>query len=97
MDGEKQQKPTVPVLIDTTAIKVLTQVGCITFVIGAIAIFGGLWLDNQLGTRPWITVVLVMISMPIVMWIIYKITITKTRHLTVNHSNKSQNRKEENP
>jgi uncharacterized protein (DUF983 family) len=98
MDGDKQDKSTLPVLIDTTAIKVLTQVGCITFIIGAIAIFGGLWVDTQLGTRPWITVLLVTISMPIVMWVIYKVTISGTRHLAdTKHLNKSQDRKEENP
>jgi F0F1-type ATP synthase assembly protein I len=95
MDGDKP-KPTLPVVINATVIRVLAQVGCITFVIGALAIFGGLWLDNLVGTRPWLTVIFVTVSMPIVMWIIYKFTITSTRHLTSGQGEKSQARKEEN-
>jgi MFS-type transporter involved in bile tolerance (Atg22 family) len=97
MDGDKHQKQTLPVLINATVIKVMVQVGCMTFIVGAFAIIGGLWLDNQLGTRPWLTVFLVTISMPAVMFLIYKITISGTRHLVDNNTTKSTTHKEENP
>jgi hypothetical protein len=96
MDGDKH-KSTLPFLVNTTVVKVLVQAGCITFIVGLLAIFGGLWLDGLIGTRPWLTVLFVTISMPIVMWLIYKITISGTRHLISNQEDKSKNRKEENP
>ena len=41
------------------------EVGCLTLVIVLLAVFGGLWLDRLLGTRPLFTVGLVLASAPI--------------------------------
>jgi hypothetical protein len=41
------------------------EVGCITLVIVLLAVFGGLWLDNLLGTKPLFTVGLVLASAPV--------------------------------
>jgi F0F1-type ATP synthase assembly protein I len=48
--------------------KVLTvggEVGCITLVIVIVAVFGGIWLDRVLGTKPLFTVGLVLLSAPL--------------------------------
>jgi F0F1-type ATP synthase assembly protein I len=44
---------------------VVSQVGLVTVVIVLVALFGGLWLDNQFGTRPIITIALMVLSMPV--------------------------------
>jgi F0F1-type ATP synthase assembly protein I len=41
------------------------EVGCSTLLIVLVAVFGGLWLDQILGTKPLITVILVLASAPL--------------------------------
>jgi hypothetical protein len=40
-------------------------VGCLTLIIVLAAVFGGLWLDRMLGTKPLLTVLLVLASAPV--------------------------------
>ncbi len=40
-------------------------IGCIVLVIVLGALGLGLWLDNLLGTRPWLTLGLVVLSIPV--------------------------------
>jgi hypothetical protein len=57
---------------------VVGQVGCLTLLIVLAALFGGLWLDNFFGTKPVITVVLMIASVPVTLvvmfWIVRKAT-----------------------
>ncbi len=41
------------------------QVGCLTLLIVFAAVFGGLWLDNLLGTKPVLTLIFVLASAPL--------------------------------
>jgi F0F1-type ATP synthase assembly protein I len=41
------------------------QVGVLTLVIVLAAVFGGLALDNRYGTKPWVTVGLLVASIPV--------------------------------
>jgi hypothetical protein len=41
------------------------EMGCLMLVIVLAAVFGGLWLDNLLGTKPLFTIGLVLASVPI--------------------------------
>ena len=41
------------------------EIGCLTLVIVLAAVFGGLLLDRQLGTRPMFTIMIVLGSAPI--------------------------------
>jgi hypothetical protein len=54
-----------PDLINWALLGLIGQVGCVTFVIILLVIFLGLWLDNQFGTRPFITFALVIGSIPV--------------------------------
>jgi NADH:ubiquinone oxidoreductase subunit H len=51
--------------LNLTLAAVTSQVGCITVVITIGALFLGLWLDAQFGTRPLLTVVLTISSLPV--------------------------------
>jgi hypothetical protein len=58
---------------------VVGQVGCLTLAIVLAALFGGLWLDGVFGTKPAITLVLMIASVPVTLvvmfWIVRKATV----------------------
>ncbi len=60
----------------------VAQVGCITLAIILAALFGGLWLDNQMGTKPTYTIVLLLVSIPVsvvLMLVVARKTLSKMR------------------
>ena len=57
------------------AFKVLAQIGVLTVVVVVVALFGGLWLDRLLNTRPLFTVVLLLGSFPLSLYIIYRVAL----------------------
>jgi len=46
-------------------IVLITQVGCLTFVIILLSLLGGLWLDKTFGTRPLFTLSFLLAGTPI--------------------------------
>jgi F0F1-type ATP synthase assembly protein I len=57
------------------AFKILAQIGVLTVAVVVIALFGGLYLDRLLGTRPLFTVVLLLGSFPLSLYIIYRVAL----------------------
>jgi hypothetical protein len=55
---------------------VIGQVGCLTLVVIGIALGAGLWLDNQFGTRPIITLVFVIASVPLTLFLMFRVVLT---------------------
>jgi hypothetical protein len=51
--------------LNLTLTSVAAQVGCLTLVIVLLAVFGGLWLDARFQSRPIITIVLLVASIPV--------------------------------
>jgi len=56
-----------------TILFVMLQVGVATLVIVLLSVFGGLWLDEKFGTKPWFTAILVLAGIPITIVVMYKI------------------------
>jgi F0F1-type ATP synthase assembly protein I len=52
-------------MVNTLLIVMVGQVGCLTLVIIIASLFGGLWLDNTLGTKPLFTLILLLAGIPI--------------------------------
>ena len=52
---------------------IIGQVGCLTLVIILGAIIAGLWLDNQYQTRPLFTLILVLASIPITLFLMFRL------------------------
>lgn len=52
-------------LVQTLLVVVIGQVGCITLAVVLASVFGGLWLDNQFGTKPTFTLVFLFAGIPI--------------------------------
>lgn len=57
---------------------VVGLVGFLTLAIILVAIFGGLWLDSRMGTRPMFTIGLVILSIPLTLlvmfWVVRAVT-----------------------
>lgn len=77
-DSNQSEKNRAQYVFNLTLAAVAGQVGCLTLFIVLAALFGGLWLDNQFGTRPIITVVLMVASVPVTLvlmfWVVRKAT-----------------------
>ena len=54
----------------------LSQVGCVTVFIIIIALLLGLWLDNLLGTRPILTIVSLLVSIPVSLYSVVRIALS---------------------
>lgn len=57
------------------------QIGCITIAVLGAALFAGLWLDQQLNTRPLLTVILLLISLPLSLALTLRIALSAARQI----------------
>lgn len=76
-EGNKKQR-TINVLIAV----LVAQIGLVTLIIILAALFGGMWLDNRLETKTTYTIILLLASVPVsvfVMLLIARSTIKKIR------------------
>lgn len=54
----------------------LGQVGCVTVAIIAVALLAGLWLDTQLDTRPLFTILLILGSVPVTLYLMVRLVLS---------------------
>jgi len=69
-------------LVNTVLIVMVGQVGCLTLAIILGSVFGGLWLDERFGTRPVLTLILLVGGIPLsvlIMLAVARRTIAKIR------------------
>jgi len=76
--GEKNQKQYI---YNITLAVLVGQVGCLTLLIVMAAVFGGLYLDNQFGSRPWFTLSLVIGSIPISLAVMFFVSRAAIRRI----------------
>lgn len=67
--------------LNLTVIGIFGQVGCLTLVIIFLALFGGLWLDGMFDTKPLFTIVLMVGSVPVTLFLMFWTVIWATRRL----------------
>jgi F0F1-type ATP synthase assembly protein I len=48
------------------------QIGCMAVAVTIGALLVGLWLDGQLHTSPWLTIILLLASMPVSVYLIFR-------------------------
>lgn len=70
------------------------QVGCLTLVIVLAALFTGLWLDNYFQTRPMITVILMVASVPLTLVLMFWVVKSATSRLQQNPTPENKNEEE---
>ena len=69
-------------IINTVLIVMVGQVGCLTLVIVLASLFGGLWLDRTLNTKPLFTLILLFAGIPlsvVLMLVIARRTIARLK------------------
>lgn len=53
----------------------LGQIGCLTLILIAVALAGGLWLDTQFNTRPLFTIILILGTVPITLYLMVRMVL----------------------
>jgi F0F1-type ATP synthase assembly protein I len=86
-DQESKKKTTHNFLIAA----VTGQIGCLTLIIVLAAVFGGLALDANYGTKPWFTVGLLIASIPVSLLLMIFIVRKAVSRLKTNKSNEIRN------
>jgi MFS-type transporter involved in bile tolerance (Atg22 family) len=75
-DGTSPDKAPALRALQMALLGVIGQVGCLTLVIILVALVAGLWLDNQFQTRPLFTIILVIASMPITIFLMFRVVLS---------------------
>jgi F0F1-type ATP synthase assembly protein I len=73
-----------------TMAAVAGQVGCLTLAIIFAALFLGLWLDSRFDSRPWITIVLMIGSVPVTLFLMFWVVRKATARLTSGSNQKAK-------
>jgi ABC-type transport system involved in cytochrome c biogenesis permease subunit len=79
---EKQGKDRFQYAMNLTLASIAGQVGCLTLVIIFIALFAGLWLDRSFDTRPLFTIVLLLGSVPVTLYLMFRVVKAATSRIT---------------
>jgi MFS-type transporter involved in bile tolerance (Atg22 family) len=76
--GEKQPSPPPgsPSALNLTLASVASLGGCLVVIVVLGALSGGLWLDNLLKTKPLFTLALVIGSVPVGIFLMYRVAIS---------------------
>jgi F0F1-type ATP synthase assembly protein I len=69
---------------NTILATVVGQVGCFTPVIILGALFTGLWLDRQFETKPLFTIIFIVSSAPVSVYVLYRIVRAATAKLKID-------------
>jgi hypothetical protein len=75
---------------------VIGQVGCLTLVIITIALVAGLWLDSQLETRPLFTLVFILGSIPVTLYLMVRLVLTVAPKLEMSTTRAIESEEKEN-
>ena len=76
---------------------VLGQVGCLTLLVILVALVAGLWLDNQFHTRPLFVLLLVLGSMPVTLFLMFRLVLSLAPRLQMAAGKTSGPASEEEP
>ena len=86
-----QPEPKDRNIINTVLVVMIGQVGCLTLVILLLSVLGGLWLDNRFGTKPILTIVLLLLGIPVsvfLMIVVARRTLVKLKAKSESGNNK---------
>ncbi len=70
-----------PFAPNLTAMSLAGQIGCVVPLIILAAVLGGLWLDRHFGTERWITLGLLLASLPISIFITFRLAMRTVQEL----------------
>ncbi len=84
-DGKQPDNNRFPPEVGKRAARLGAEVGFSTLFIILGAVFGGLWLDNYLGTRPIIMLILVLGTVPVSLVITYRMARKAVKDFEESH------------
>ena len=94
MTSKKEENKRNDYAFNLSVAVVAGQVGCLTLVIVLAALFTGLWLDNYFQTRPMITVLLMIASVPVTLVLMFWVVKSATSRLQQNPTPENTNEEE---
>jgi F0F1-type ATP synthase assembly protein I len=78
MEPENQGKKSPQYALNMTLAGIAGQVGCLTLVVIFVALFAGLWLDNNFDTKPLFTLILLIGSVPVTVILMFRMVRSAT-------------------
>lgn len=93
MSLEKEPITSKQKLLNLTLVGIVSQVGCLTLVIILASLFLGLFLDSRFNTRPWFTIGLVIVSIPVSL--VLMVFVVRTAVKKLKPENSKQTKQEE--
>lgn len=78
---EKQGKDRFQKAMNLTLASIAGQVGCLTLVIIFVALFAGLWLDRYFETKPLFTLVFLIGSVPVTLFLMFRMVRAATSRI----------------
>ena len=75
-EGRTSDKARIQQALMMALMGVIGQVGCLTLVIIVVAMIVGLMLDNQFQTRPLFTLILVLASIPLSLFLMFRLVLS---------------------
>jgi F0F1-type ATP synthase assembly protein I len=79
-----------PLTLYTVALSTVGQVGCLLGAAIGAALLLGLLLDSLLGTKPLFLILLLLGSIPLNLWMIYRYTLRKVKALQAPSTQKEE-------
>ena len=89
---EKQEKDRFQYAMNLTLASIAGQVGCLTLIIIFVALFAGMWLDRYLDTKPLFTIILLVGSVPVTLFLMFRVVKAATSRIKpIQNSEKTKN------
>jgi F0F1-type ATP synthase assembly protein I len=80
-EPENEGKDRLQYALNLTLASIAGQVGCLTLVIIFVALFAGLWLDKYFDTRPIFTIILLLSSVPVTLFLMFRLVKAATNRI----------------
>lgn len=80
-DPKGQEKHRQQYIYNLALAAVAGQVGCLTLVIIFGALITGLWLDRSFATKPLFTILFMVASMPVTLYVMFRVVQGATRRI----------------
>ena len=93
--GKRPKQDRAQYALNMTLAVVAGQVGCMTLLVILLALFGGLWLDARLDTRPMFTILLMIASIPVTLVGMFWVVRKATSQIQATSSDKPEENQEE--
>jgi F0F1-type ATP synthase assembly protein I len=93
--NQMESKPKRKRTLNWVIIAVIGQVGCVTSALLLAAVGGGLALDNHFQTKPWITIVLLALSIPVSLFLMFFIVRTSVAKMNLESEKPKASKQEE--